>query len=498
MRGRTIPALVLVLGVLLAACGQKPGVHVTIAGRDGNGAGAGSGGGDGTGADLGGTGVPGGTGGTGGTTGTGGGSGTGGGGTGGGGGSGGGLVGADRTGISPTEIIIGLHAPTSGAAPIEPKAFEYGADTYWRFLQATGIKIHGRSVRVRFEDDNYRPSVAVDKCTALTTGKDAAFLLIGAAGTDQIRACGDYANRNKIPYFSAGVQEAAVKNYPYYFALTMTYAQQMPLLVQYIKTSGDAEDRYGPGGAAVADGKIKVAFVRPNTENFDDAHAALQQAFKALPSDKYTLIPRTVQKDGKEEEAAPLAQNLKTEGVDIVVPITAPKFTTYLVNAAGGQQHLPRYMGVGITNGVNQGIANQCANKGMHDAMFFSPWPGWSQRLIAGIGDPDFDRAVAQDDAKSINARNAGGDLLLALWGIMKTLHGILEAAGPNLTRQSLVQLMNSYKGGSAKFFPDLSYSPTNHFGANGVHALIGRCDANGSSGEFIEDPKYPGLRKSF
>ena len=338
----------------------------------------------------------------------------------------------------------------------------------------------------------------MDACTALTTGKDAAFLLIGAAGTDQIRACADYANRKGIPYFSAGVQESVVKGYKTYFALTMTYAQQMPLLMQRIAVEGNALDQWTTGGVKRGDGKIKIAFVRPNTSNFDDAQRAFEAAFAKLDQSKYQKTIKTVIKEGTQSEAAQLAQTLKNEGVDVVSPITAPNFTVYLAGAAGGQQYNPRYMGVGVTNGVNQGIARMCTNQDFHNAVFFSPWPAWSHRSQAGIGDPNFERAVQQDDAQQVNGRNNGGDLLLALWGINRTIHGILEAAGPNVTRESLVAMMRTYKGGTSGFFPDLSYSSGNPFGAQGVHSLVGRCDANGSSGEFIEDPKYLGLRKSF
>ncbi|MGH2829522.1 MAG: ABC transporter substrate-binding protein, partial [Actinomycetota bacterium] len=432
-----------------------------------------------------------------------GGGGAGGGGAGGGGGGGGNLPGVDRTGIKADEIIIGIHAPTSGAAPIEPKAFRDGSDTYWKYLESKGVRIHGKKVRVIFEDDKYKPSDAIIACKKMTSGANAAFLLIGAAGTDQIRACAEYAHRKGIPYFSAGVQESLVKNYSTYSALSMSYAQQMPLLLQYIKAQGTAEDRYTSGGVAAPDGKIKIAFVRPNTNNFDDAQAALQRAFGTMGS-QYQLLIRTVNKEGTQSEAAQLAQNLRNEGIDIVSPITAPNFTVYLVGAAGGQQYKPRYMGVGVTNGVNQGIARECTNQEMHNAMFFSPWPGWADRNRAGVGDPEFDAGVrqdgggnGQDPAQSVNTRNGGGDLLMAIWGIMKTIHKVLDAAGPNLTRQSLVQMMKTYQG-KTNFFPDLAFTPGSRFGANGVHALIGRCDANGSSGEFIEDPAHPGLRKSF
>lgn len=40
----------------------------------------------------------------------------------------------DRTGIDDAkkEIVIGIHAPVTGAAPIEQKTFENGREVYWQ------------------------------------------------------------------------------------------------------------------------------------------------------------------------------------------------------------------------------------------------------------------------------------------------------------------------------------------------------------------------------
>ncbi|MBW3557581.1 MAG: hypothetical protein KY454_11665, partial [Actinobacteria bacterium] len=46
----------------------------------------------------------------------------------------------DRTGIDDAkkEIVIGIHAPVTGAAPIEQKTFENGRDVYWQFVRDNG------------------------------------------------------------------------------------------------------------------------------------------------------------------------------------------------------------------------------------------------------------------------------------------------------------------------------------------------------------------------
>ena len=61
--------------------------------------------------------------------------------------------------------------------------------------------------------------------------QEGAFILVGGGGADQITACARYANDNGIPYLSAGVNENGLTDLSTYFATTMTYAEQAPLLI---------------------------------------------------------------------------------------------------------------------------------------------------------------------------------------------------------------------------------------------------------------------------
>lgn len=513
------PALVLLAAVLFLACGQKPGAHLA-AGGGGNQEGGGitnpnlstGGGGESPvgnssgGATTGPAGrstVPGGSSaaGPGPATRT-------------------STARGDTTGITSTSITIGLHAPVTGAAPIEARAFQVGKDVYWNYLnKAKNETIYGRSVNVVFRDDQYNPTTAVAVCDQMASS-DKAFLLIGAAGTDQINACSNYANQRGIPYLSAGVQTAGVNTRRTYFAISMTYAAQMPLLAQYICKLGPALDMLGPpddatGASGPPDKKVKIGMVRPNTPNFNDASSALQSAIAKLDGNcgdvTYVFKIYTVVKEGQTSDAQNVGTQMKNDGVDVVSPITAPLFTIQLANYTAGQNYKPRYMGVGITNGINQGIAQECRGNppAFQDAVFFSPWPGWSNvmgTVTPGKYEYDSEYANAATDfytkgTTGLNKVGTGGDLMLAQWGIMKVVHKMLLAAGPNLTRQSFVQTLLNFSTSTATF-PDLAFN-NSHFGARNVHVLVGRCDdPDGPGGpdgpRFIEDPVNPGLRSSF
>lgn len=413
--------------------------------------------------------------------------------------------GGDRTGITDTTITIGVHAPTSGAAPIEAAVFEKGADVYWKWLKDEGKSVLGRQMKVVFENDNYNPVQAVAVCKKMAeTNK--AFLLIGGAGSDQIRACAaDYAAPRNIPYLSAGVQEVGLSDLPNYFAVTMSYKAQMAPLVQLLKKlhAKSSLDKYG--GLNTGDGVIKVAFIRPNTPNFDDADAALESAVKAAG---WTYRAFNVPKDADAGTGAGgTASNLKNGGYDIAIPITAPTYTAGVVSQADKNAYKPLWAGVAISNNVNAMIDIPCrvdSSSGMGGAVFLSPWPG-----LLNITDPDkpLDRdfvAAAKKYAPSVFNRKYG-DLLYALWGIMRSVHKMFENAGPAVTRESFASTNRngfSYRSGQ---FPTLGYTTSDPFGAKDANVLLGKCtqggngvygDSNGA--QWITHPDYPGLRSSF
>ena len=94
-----------------------------------------------------------------------------------------GAIGPGTTiGITKDKILIGIHAPLTGASPLPQASFEKGARNYW-----IGKKIFGREVVLDVKDDTYKPSGAITACQELARTH---FIVVGGAGTDQIQACG--------------------------------------------------------------------------------------------------------------------------------------------------------------------------------------------------------------------------------------------------------------------------------------------------------------------
>jgi ABC-type branched-subunit amino acid transport system substrate-binding protein len=438
------------LGLLAAACGQKPGTHDAakdgppqIIVESGSGGPAATDAGDAAGTDV----APDAS--TGGTTGDAAG-GTAGGTTGGGGAAALTLTGKDTTGTSADTITVGLHAPVTGAAPLPAASFEKSNDLYWRWLTETkGEKVLGRSkVKVVFKDDKYTPNTAIQACREEASQ---AFLLVGAGGTDQIQACAQFANQSKVPYLSVGVTEVGLKDLDTYFGLGMSYPAQTELLAQYVKKTF-------PGK--------KVAAIITNTPNFDDAANAWDAAVKkqGLPYFKTLRHPK-----GNNSWITSYASEMKGAGVQVLFILSSPVDYIQFAQQSGTQSFRPQYVGLGISKGLNAVLGAGCPD--VDKGIFFSPFPGldWARQNVSEFFQTG-QRLGAPTD-----------DIALALWGLASVEHEAFKRyeqvyKSTKLTREDFVKMLEQQQGLATKVFPQLSFTPSNHFGAKQVHVLQADC----------------------
>lgn len=458
-------ALVFVLTLVAAACGQKEGVHVAAgqatanqqdfqATTDGGGAGGSavddlgettSGGANG--ADtrtvtrtVGGEG-----GGGGGSTGGGGGDG----------GGGGGLTaqGSDRTGVTDSKITLAIHAPVTGAAPLPTTSFENLRDLYWRHVIDTqGETVLGRSeVEVLFRDDKYSPSSARQVCREL--GQQS-FLLVGGGGTDQIQACADFSNASQIPYLSAGVTERGIAGLDWYFATSMSYKAQGDLLGQYV--AKNFPDK-------------RAAMIVTDTPNFDDAVEGWEAAVDRYGIDYYKTLTHPKQDQSWYNS---FGSELQSNGVEVVYMLTAPvDYIQFAQQNSDGDNPGFQYVGVGITMGLNAILPTGCPD--VNGGIYFSPFPGldWARDNV-----PEY-----FDAAADYGGGTEADDLGLALWSIAEAQHEMFkrygQTFGNDLTREDFRALTEQQQGIQGKVGPELNYTPDDHFGANQVHVLQANCE---------------------
>lgn len=356
---------------------------------------------------------------------------------------------APGDGGSPTKvwgktIVIGIHAPITGAAPL-PSSFQAAANFVRDYYNAKG-GVQGRSIEIKIVDDQYQPGIAQQRCAELVK-RDNAFLLIGAAGTDQIQACARYAATAGVPYLSAGVTEKGLTTLKNYFAISMTYKEQGPYLAGFMKKQFPEK----------ASDPSKVFMVYADTPNFVDAVDSFKAAMPGAQFKKVDRVP-------SQSQLNTVARELCTSGATLAYPLMAPKDRLVLL----GQ--LPcttiQWAGIGVTMGINEVAKNGCRTSGakFNGSTFFSPFPGEDK---APEMDPEFQ---AGTQGKTWD------DIWVALWGTTKGIVKSLEAVGPDLTRAKFVSTLENTKNLSTGLSPVLNYSPTDHFGADTTHVLKAVC----------------------
>ncbi|MBA3288503.1 MAG: ABC transporter substrate-binding protein [Acidimicrobiia bacterium] len=360
----------------------------------------------------------------------------------------------DTAGVTDTEIVIGIHAPVTGASPIPQESFDIGKDIYWRFLADNAPdRLFGRTVRVVFRDDEFDPQHAVQVCREMVE-QDGAFLLVGGGGADQITACAKYADENDIPYLSAGVNETGLVDLATYFSTSLSYAEQAPLVIAQLQ----AQDIQ------------QAALVVSDTPSFDDAKEAIEAA--AADAGLELVYNKRINKNATPAEAATIAQELKTANAPAVILLSSPVvFVLGLAPGASNQGYDPLWIGPGVTSGLNGVTAVGCPAGSTDNAEFFSPTPGLD---VIDELDPDYRTAYpAYADGAD------GDDIGMQLWSLAKAVALMFEATGPELGRAAFMNTLVTSGGFDNGIYAPLTYTVDDHLGGTGAHLLRADCTVN-------------------
>jgi ABC-type branched-subunit amino acid transport system substrate-binding protein len=355
-------------------------------------------------------------------------------------------VGEDRTGVSDTEIVIGMHAPITGAAPVPQDSLEKAKGLYWRFVAEHG-GIFGRNVRVIIKDDQFNPTRAVQVCREMVE-RDKVFLL-GGIGTDQTIACARYASQAGVPYFATGGSQAGFADLSTYFNVSMTFPQQAPMVARVVQRAN----------------LTKVGVLTINTPNYNDTHSALESAARATGLE--VVRSSRISKSASQSETLAEANAMRTAGAEAVMMMVAPLVFVNLAHAAQGQAYNPLWTGPGLSNGLNLVAEFGCPSIGR--ATFLSPFP---ELDVIDRFDADYKAMY-----RKVNGQEAD-DLGLVLWGLDKTLHRFFEATGGDLSRPRFLATLRSGREFASNILPPVRYSPGNPFGASQAHVLEADCSS--------------------
>lgn len=357
---------------------------------------------------------------------------------------------ADRTGVTDTTIKIGIHAPVTGAAAFPQRSFENAVGVYASYINSKG-GIRGRKLEVLFRDDAFNPNQARAACKDLAQ-QQKVFLIIGGAGSDQIDSCARYAASMGVPYISAGVHETrpnlgSLNALPTFYAVSLTYEQQAPMITKVVQGQF--------GGQKVG---LMVASNDSLNNYFGVQKSSLSKAFGGNLAFA-ERVPKNIQ-----SEAPTIAAKICNSGAKAVVWNGSP---SGLINVTKAMTCSVRFVGPGNTNGLNIVATGGCPQ--LANAQFFSSFP---QLDKINSMDPNFTPAYRKKNG------SAPDDIAIAIWGIEKLVSQIVEAAGKDLSRQSLMAVLDSGKTFDNGVYPKVKFGGNKHFGGTGMHLLRADCGA--------------------
>ena len=355
-------------------------------------------------------------------------------------------VAGNATGVTDTTIKIGVHAPVTGAAAIPQQSFEKAVGVYFDSVNRAG-GINGRKVEVLFEDDGFDPNRARTECKRMAEQEEV-FLLIGGAGADQIDACARYAAAAGVPYLSAGVHETRpglgpLANLPTYFALSLTYEQQVPLITRLVKSQF---------------GSDKVALIVADNDSLNNFYMVAEAGLKSAVGANLALARRVPK--NTTSDAPAIATSICQSGAKTVVWNASP---STLLNVSKSMACQVVFVGPGLSNGLN--IVTQVGCPNVDNALFYSPFPGMD---------------VMRQDAAFVKAyrdKNGGSnpdDIGAAMYGVEKLVGEMLRATGKNLTRESFMETISRLKTFDTGVYPPTDFR--SRFGGTAMNLLQADC----------------------
>jgi ABC-type branched-subunit amino acid transport system substrate-binding protein len=354
--------------------------------------------------------------------------------------------GGDTTGVTDSTIKIGVHAPVTGAAAFPQQSFERGIGVYADYINRKG-GIHGRKLEIVFRDDRFDPNSARSVCKEMAE-QQKVFMLIGGGGADQIDACARYAAGIGVPYLSAGVHETRPGLGPLgsvstYFAASLTYEQQVPLLARIIGSQFKGE---------------KVAVITADNDSLNNYHAIVDGQVKKVAGSNVVLSQRIPKKT--DVDAPAIATRICNSGAEAVVWNASP---SGLINVSKSMTCQVTFVGPGLTNGLNIVATAGCPT--IDGAMFYSPFPGLDR---IDQMDPTFRPAYRQKN----NAEP--DDVAIAVWGLEKLVGQMLQATGKSLSREAFMATIAKTKAFNTGVYPATNFS--SRFGGTAMHLLQADC----------------------
>ena len=326
-------------------------------------------------------------------------------------------------GVTSTKIKLGNTAPYSGPAS------SYGtiarsALAYFEMVNDKG-GIHGRKVEVISLDDSFSPPKAVEQTRKLVEGEEV-FAIFMPLGSPTSAATQSYLNGKKVPqiFVTSGADRwNQPEKYPWSIGWNLQYAAEGRIYAKYILDN-------------VKDPRIAVLYQN------DEFGKAVLSGLKEGLGDRVSAIADVVSYELTDTTVDLQVAKLKNSGATVFVSLTTPKFAAQSIRAVDNLAWKPLFILPSVSNSIDPVLngaglersvgvisasyAKQPSDPQWRDSPDFKAWSAFMDKYYPSGSKTDW--------------LNAYG------YGMAYAMHQALEMAGPQLTRETLMNALHSIR----------------------------------------------------
>ena len=364
--------------------------------------------------------------------------------------TGGNAQGATDPGVTSNSILIGATVPLSGPAAAYGTIAK-ASDAYFHYVNDNG-GINGRQITYKYLDDAYNPAQTVPLTKQLVE-QDGVFLTFGGLGTQDQTSVRDYLNSKKVPQVivatGATTFAAEFSKYPYTFGWQPVYQGESLIYAQYImKNSPNA--------------KIGVIY-----QNDDYGQDYLDGLTKGLGKNADEMIVDKEPNDVGAPDLSSQILKLKNSGADTLFVFETPSpAIKAIVAASQAGWHPTIYLNsvsapVPYVQAAQKAAGDDAAVNGIISVVYLKDSVDPAQANDQGMQLYKQVMTKYYPDGKLEDGFNVYG--MATAWSLVD----VLKKAGPNLTRQAVLDQMSNLSETDNPFlYPGIvvKNTPTDHY----------------------------------
>ena len=341
-------------------------------------------------------------------------------------------------GITDTEIKVGSLLPLTGLGAIAGIPLQKSMKGYFDYINANG-GVYGRKINLVVGDSGLTGPIATEAARDLVE-RQQIFAMLGSVGTDVEAAVQVYLEENGVPdiFALSGARNLVDPVRPYLFTAGADYITEGRVFAEYFNSTY-------PGK--------KIGILAENDETGKEGEQGVKDRLSELNSD---ITTTTEYFDPSQGDMTSQVQRLKTDNADVLVFFGGAVQCASMIKTVRETLSWDAPMVISGAN-AGEGLAALAGADNMagivSDGLSYQSW----QTDVPGI---EARKEILAQYAPDVHWEN----IAMAGYTVAEGFVQLLKEAGPNLTRQSLVQAAQSV----CRYKSDIgliteSTSPTDH-----------------------------------